>query len=86
MSILVKTKNLFPVILKSIKSVFIGKNPFVDPEVAIKRIKKCEDCENLLGSIRRKYICRICECKIQYKARLKSSSCPINKWNDVYSI
>ena len=76
-----KAKNFIPVALQSIRNILRGRAALVDPETAINRIKICESCDQLTGRNRDKYVCKICECRIRYKVRLASSSCPINKWS-----
>ncbi len=80
MSIYIKAKNLVPVLVNTLRKMLQGKNILANPEIAITRIKICESCDQLLGNSRSKYICKICECRIRYKARLFYSNCPINKW------
>jgi hypothetical protein len=41
------------------------------------RIKKCQECENLLRLTRN---CKICGCFVDLKVKVKNSECPIGKW------
>jgi len=52
-------------------------------EVIIKRREICAVCEfkKSVGVD----ICSKCGCIIEGKIRLKSSACPINKWDKVYN-
>jgi len=47
----------------------------VSPETLNKRLLICQSCEQFNG-----HTCKICKCRINWKAILEVSSCPIKKW------
>lgn len=53
------------------------KKFLVSEEVSIQRIEICNRCEQLFHLTRN---CKRCGCFVDAKVKLKSASCPLNKW------
>jgi|TARA_R100000479_G_scaffold164543_1_gene103422 hypothetical protein len=51
--------------------------PNVSEEIFEKRMLICNSCELLK---RDKGTCGVCGCVVEYKGRMKTESCPKNKW------
>jgi ribosomal protein S27AE len=49
-------------------------------EVVAKRLKICSKCEHLMTSIANIKLCGKCGCVIKVKVKVKSTTCPVNKW------
>ena len=45
--------------------------------VVQERINICNNCEHLFQPTR---TCKLCGCFVDLKTKIKTSSCPINKW------
>ena len=51
--------------------------PIVSKEDYSERLSDCNNCEHLL---RKSMRCGECGCKVEYKARMKTKTCPIGVW------
>lgn len=62
---------------KSLMRYAISGFPNVSEELYEKRMLICNGCEDLdkLASA-----CRACGCKVEYKGRMETESCPKQKW------
>ena len=56
------------------------KKVLVDEQIAIKRIKICDDCEYKFMTEKARLRCQLCGCFMDIKAHLAASSCPKDKW------
>jgi len=52
----------------------------VDSSTYKSRLKICNSCDYLQKTVK---ICKDCKCFMPAKTRLKTSSCPQNKWQSV---
>jgi hypothetical protein len=55
-------------------------NPNVEratDELAINRLKTCEECDSLIKATRQ---CKECGCVMPLKVKLKAAVCPLGKW------
>ena len=59
-----------------VAGIDIALGRVVNEEKANERLSICKDCEHYNGSR-----CKICGCFMLTKVGLKSSKCPIHKWN-----
>lgn len=51
--------------------------PVVKPEEFVDRLAMCHACPSFEERMGR---CNECGCMMEYKARMKTSECPLNKW------
>ena len=49
--------------------------PAVSSDKVSERLEVCRKCPNFKGGR-----CRLCGCNMRFKARLRSSKCPIGRW------
>jgi len=63
---------------KAMKDTLMGHH--VSEEERGRRVSMCHDCEHRRGAR-----CNLCGCFINYKAKLKSSECPIGRWSTLVS-
>ena len=56
--------------------------PNVSEEIFERRMLICNSCELLK---RQNSSCSVCVCAVEYKGRMKTESCPKNKWLHGYS-
>ena len=51
-------------------------------EIKEKRLAICAECEHVRDLMNRGWInyCNVCGCMLNTKARMRSSSCPLEKW------
>jgi hypothetical protein len=68
-------KNAAGAFAKNLKSVMEGNPLNADLDEIDRRNSICAECE-----FNRKNRCMKCGCWLQYKARLRAESCPINRW------
>tara|TARA_R110000824_G_scaffold87704_1_gene216094 strand:+ start:426 stop:755 length:330 start_codon:yes stop_codon:yes gene_type:complete len=78
----VKTPSIFQMIKSFTVEVskYIAKGaPTVTQEDYVERLDACLKCENLN---REKMTCGLCGCKLEYKAKMKTTTCPYtpSKW------
>ena len=73
--------NFLRTILSTLKRFLNGRNVISSFEVFESRLNICRSCENKLGDELKNMKCEICQCKIRYKVRLESSTCPKSKWS-----
>jgi hypothetical protein len=69
-------------ILKGIEIMTI-KDFLVDKDTYYTRLQICTQCDSLQKPI---YRCKECGCIMPAKAKLKTSTCPLNKWQDLQTI
>lgn len=55
--------------------------PRVDKETQEYRMSVCNSCDDLVL----KKFCKHCGCYMPFKTELRNSSCPIDKWPQIYS-
>ena len=77
--------NFLITILSVLKRFLNGRHVISSFEVIENRLKICRSCENKRGDELKNMTCEICQCKIRYKVRLESSTCPQAKWDSVDS-
>jgi hypothetical protein len=63
--------------LVSESKAVIQQEPAVTPEAVEERLSICGGCELF---IKEKNKCSSCGCYMKFKARLRSSHCPVGKW------
>ncbi len=51
--------------------------PNVSQDIYEKRMLICNSCESLN---KKKAICKLCGCHVEYKGRMETESCPSKKW------
>ena len=68
-------KNAGGAFTRNLKSVMEGNSLNADPDEIERRNSISAECE-----FNRKNRCMKCGCWLQYKARLRAESCPINRW------
>ncbi len=81
-------KNIFNfliTILSTLKRFFGGREVIADFKDIENRLHICRACEHRRGDALKNMKCKICECKVRYKVRLASSTCPEGKWNSTDS-
>jgi len=54
-------------------------------ELKEKRLAVCKECEHVRDLKNRGWInyCNLCGCMLLVKARIRSSDCPIGKWDEL---
>ena len=67
-------------LFKSFLALFRDRKFIVEPQLAVKRIKICEQCKHLKGRTRSRYECLICKCRVRSKVKYIQASCPLDKW------
>ena len=77
--------NFLVTIMSTLKRFLNGRDVISSFEVIENRLKICRSCENKYGDELKNMICKMCECKIRYKVRFETSTCPQDKWNSVDS-
>ena len=77
--------NFLATIRSTLKRYLSGRDVISSFEVIENRLNICRSCDNKQGDELKNMICKVCECKIRYKVRLESSTCPKDKWNSTDS-
>ena len=70
-------------ILKKIKHIFIGwwySFRGINYELMQSRLNICNNCEHHVRIMKNVYVCSICGCFTDKKARVKDESCSLKKW------
>ena len=62
---------------KEIVTYIANGSPNVTTEDYISRLETCESCEHFMAQSAR---CGKCGCLMEHKAKMKTSDCPIGKW------
>ena len=82
--------NLIKKIVDLIKTIFFSfrmylrGNGFYAPEnIVVDRLNICRKCEHFSGNRLRYYKCNVCGCYVNEKVKYFTSSCPIEKWDEV---
>ena len=63
------------------RNFFSGREVIADFKDIEQRLGICRRCEYKLGDELKNMKCQLCECRIRYKVRLASSTCPEGKWD-----
>ena len=77
-------KNIFSFLatfLSTVKRFLGGGEVMADFTDIENRIQICRSCEYKVGDGLKNMKCQLCECRIRYKVRLASSTCPEGKWD-----
>ena len=72
--------NFLGTLLSTIKRSLGGGEVIADFKDIENRLQICRSCEHKLGDSLKNMKCQLCECRIRYKVRLASSTCPEGKW------
>ena len=81
-------KNIFTFLttfFNTFKKLFTGKKYIANFQIIENRLQLCRSCEYKSGDRLKIMKCQLCECRIKYKVRFTSSSCPDGKWREVDS-
>ena len=81
-------KNIYNFLITFFSTVKIflgGREVIADFKDIENRLQICRVCEHKRGEALKNMKCKICECKIRYKVRLASSTCPEGKWTSANS-
>ena len=81
-------KNIYNFLITFFSTVKIflgGREVIADFKDIENRLQICRVCEHKRGEALKNMKCKICECKIRYKVRLASSTCPEGKWTSTNS-
>jgi hypothetical protein len=73
-----RLKTLSDTVTDSFGELAKGKSIFVSSPIQESRISTCNSCEYFNDKTTQ---CRQCGCFMSAKTRLKTSSCPVGKWN-----
>ena len=77
--------NFLSIFLSTFKRLLGGRDVIADFKDIENRIQICRSCEYKSGDALKNMKCQLCECRIRYKVRLTSSTCPDYKWPSVDS-
>ena len=77
--------NFIITILSILKRFVGGRNVIADFKDIENRLQICRACEHKHGDALKNMKCKICECRVRYKVRLASSTCPEAKWDSTDS-
>jgi len=81
-------KNIYNFLITFFSTVKIflgGREVIADFKDIENRLQICRVCEHKRGEALKNMKCKICECKVRYKVRLASSTCPEDKWTSTDS-
>ena len=77
--------NFLITIFSTVKRFLGGREVIADFKDIENRLQICRVCEHKRGEALKNMKCKICECKVRYKVRLASSTCPKDKWTSTDS-
>ncbi len=75
--ILAKLQGLSETITDSVGEIAQGNNIFCSQEIINQRLAVCKACPEFIAMTSQ---CRKCGCFMSAKTRLRTASCPIDKW------
>ena len=78
--ILTKLQGLSETITDSVGEMAQGKNILCTQEMINQRLAICKACPDFIPMTSQ---CRKCGCFMSAKTRLRTASCPVNKWGRV---
>jgi|TARA_B110000263_G_scaffold221479_1_gene209979 hypothetical protein len=77
--------NFLFTIFSTVRRFLGGREVIADFKDIENRLQICRACEHKRGDGLKNMKCKICECKVRYKVRLRSSACPEGKWTSIDS-
>ena len=73
-------KDFFIFCIEVLRRYLRGSKNIANFDLIEQRIQICRACEYRIGDFLNNMKCNICSCRIKYKVRFISSTCPKKKW------